>query len=308
MKKSIFVMLVLVTLLGCKTEPPEPPAPPETSELNGATYELEWEDNFEKNRIVSTCFDGSKHSTGWWIYQQDWGAARANSEYKIWASKFDDNVVLKDGKLKLTVRTDHDAKICSGGEVFSYELFQLKDSMWEIRFKIPKTTDGDWFVFNIQPRSKKGDFPPYYVTDKVWTQEFTAIETEPRRGRYRGSEYLWNEEHEQDPNYVDSSAGRYTGEWGYPWSCVEMTDDFYDVWHTLKYVWDKNEIIGYMDGEEVYRKPKCAELKQADDDDLYGAFYLAVDVIGECDGPVNLDMPTHSCYIDYVKVWRKIKK
>lgn len=87
-----------------------------------------------------------------------------------------------------------------------------------------------------------------------------------------------------------------------------MTDDFYDVWHTLKYVWDKNEIIGYMDGEEVYRKPKCAELKQADDDDLYGAFYLAVDVIGECDGPVNLDMPTHSCYIDYVKVWRKIKK
>ena len=101
MKKSIFVMLVLVTLLGCKTEPPE------TTELNGATYELEWEDNFEKNRIVSTCFDGSKHSTGWWIYQQDWGAARANSEYKIWASKFDDNVVLKDGKLKLTVQPSH---------------------------------------------------------------------------------------------------------------------------------------------------------------------------------------------------------
>ena len=99
MKKSIFVMLVLVTLLGCKTEPPEPPAPPETSELNGATYELEFSDDFEKNRIVSTCFDGSKHSTGWWIYQQDWGAARANSEYKIWASKFDDNVVLKDGKI-----------------------------------------------------------------------------------------------------------------------------------------------------------------------------------------------------------------
>ena len=35
MKKSIFVMLVLVTLLGCKTEPPE------TTELNGATYELD---------------------------------------------------------------------------------------------------------------------------------------------------------------------------------------------------------------------------------------------------------------------------
>lgn len=166
MKKSIFVMLVLVTLLGCKTEPPEPPAPPETTELNGATYELEFSDDFETNRIVSTCFDGSKQ-TGWWIYQQDWGNARADNEYKIWASKFNDNVVLEDGKLKLTVRTDHDAKICSGGEVFSYELFLLKDSMWELRFKIPKTTDGDWFVFNIQPRSKKGDFPPYYVTEKV---------------------------------------------------------------------------------------------------------------------------------------------
>ena len=43
MKKYIFAMLVLVTLLGCKEEPPVPPV---TTELNGATYELEFSENF----------------------------------------------------------------------------------------------------------------------------------------------------------------------------------------------------------------------------------------------------------------------
>ena len=306
--KKLLLLLPLLILAGCAKES-VPAEPPETTEVNGATYELEFSGNFNSSTILHE-EDWSRRD-GWWIMRKDWGESKAKNGYHLWYGAFDDNLSIEDNKLKITVRVDHDKKICSGGTIFSDKIFLMKDSMWEMRFKVPKTLAGDWLTMLLQPRTKNNDYS-FPVNDKITLYEITPMEGEYVQGRFRTSETIHNKDHENDPAYTggvdydgESVKTEYTFEYCPNWMYTQIDDDWFDTWHTLQYIWNDDEIVLFMDGKEIQRKTKPDEIKNTDG--LYASFQIDASAAGECFGTVDMNMPDHYFYIDYAKVWRKTK-
>ena len=285
MKKYIFAMLVLVTLLGCKKEPPVPPV---TTELNGATYELEFSENFNSMDDINE---------NWNVFNMQFDDSKANNGYHIWAKQ--ENVGIEDGKLCLTARVDKQNKICSGGTITSKESILFKNTMWEIRFKVDKSLGGDWFVFLITPKHKpdspQGNNWFYLLPNNVEFREMTPIELQTKKGNFRGAAYFFNNVTQKGYN-MDTNR------------LVNVDDSFYNEWHTLKFVWEADEYFCYLDDEIVYQVTKNEVLKSIPENDLYGSIYFGADMMGEWHGAIDTTMPDANYYVDYVKVWRKSKK
>ena len=74
--KKLLLLLPLLILAGCAKES-VPAEPPETTEVNGATYELEFSENFNSSTILHE-EDWSRRD-GWWIFRRDWGESKAQN-------------------------------------------------------------------------------------------------------------------------------------------------------------------------------------------------------------------------------------
>lgn len=304
--KKILLGIIPLILVGCSMAPD---VPAELTEVNGSTYELEFSENFDSKTTLHE-EDWSRRD-GWWIFRKDWGESKAKNGYHLEYGAFDDSVKIQDGNLEINVRVDHDKKICSGGSIFSDRIFLMKDSMWEMRFKVPKTLAGDWLTMLLHPRTKDNKYG-VQLNDNVTLYEITPMEGEYRRGWFRTSETIHDKAHETDPAYVgqvdydgETIVTEYTFEYLPNWMYTYIDDDWFDEWHTIQYIWEDEEIILIMDGKEVNRKHKASELIGADH--IYASFQIDASACGECFGTVDMNMPDHTYYIDYAKVWRKVK-
>lgn len=292
--KKILLGIIPLILVGCSKAPtdestyfePSPDVPKETSEMFGKTYELDFSDDF----------DTLKKDGTWIILNQDFGESKAKNGYHIWSKE--ENASIEDGALKLTVNVDSKTKTMNGSTMVSYERFLLKDTVWEIRFKVDKSLGGDWFVFLISPKhSPKSPnvYNQFYSTsDTEELREITPIELQSTQGNFRSALWLYNTQY----NYgscIDSERK------------VSIDDSFYDEWHTIKFIWGTDSYTCYLDDVQVYEVYKNDIIKNIPENDLYGSIYLGADLMGEWHGVINPNMPTHSYKVDYVKVWREVK-
>lgn len=285
MKKTFLITLTTLILstatamlfIGCSPNQAEPAV--ETTELNSTSYKLLWKEDFNN----ADCIDKN-----WFVLEEDFGESQAGNGYHIYASR--SNLSVSDGIVNLKANIDKTNKKCIGATINSKELFLLKDTMWEIRFKVSKSLGGDWFVFLILPH--KNDTYSYPLYDAVSLREITPIELKTKDGLYRSAGYFYDNATSHGENMDTEKT-------------IAINDDFYNQWHVLKFCWDKNDYCCYMDDVLVYTVQKNDVLKNIPDDDFNGRIYIGADMMGECSGTIDVNMPEADYYVDYVKVWKK---
>ena len=252
----------------------------DTIVLDNKTYELEWYENFDSKDSLEN---------KWWCLNEDFGESRAGNGYHIWASENNFNV--ENGSLVLKANVNHEKKNCAGATIQSTKLFEIKDTMWEMKFKVSKSLGGDWFVFLLLPHNKQGDYR-YPLYDNVTLNEITPIELQSKYKKYRSAGYFYD-------NFSDKGNNMDTNR------DLFIDDNFYNQWHILKFVWDDDNYYCYMDDVIVYEVNKNEVLKNIPDDDLYGRIYIGADMMGEWSGTIDINMKEAVYYVDYIKIWKK---
>ncbi|GMB79794.1 glycoside hydrolase family 16 protein [Shinella zoogloeoides] len=244
-------------------------------------WHLIFQDEFEAERL-----DGGKWTTCYW-WNKDGCTNLGNRELQWYRPE---NVSLSDGALHLTARRQKVTGI--EGRKFRYtsgmvttgrdyaELprpsrVRFRYGHVEVRAKAP-AGKGFWSAIWLLPETRESR--PEIDIMEVLGDSGTSL-----RMHYH---YTDGNGKEQDPGKTATVA--------------DLTRD----WHVYGLTWDKDKLVWYLDGKEVWRWTDAASIAG---EDMYLLLNLAVG--GEWPGPPSKRTKFPSSYlIDYVRIWQRSEK
>lgn len=279
-----------------------------------SNYKLVWEDNFD--------YEGSPDPDKWTfeVGNHQW----PNRELQAYTS-LPENVSVHDGNLVIRAIKKKDgereytsAKInTSGKQSWQYGYF-------EFRVKLPKGL-GSWPAIWMMPDVKFPEMPDWVPTLPNGRPDFAKLTTEQRKalppipaelrwpncGEIDIIEHVGRLEnnllfslHSKNHNHADKSTVPYT-------TRVAFEEDLWADYHIYAFEWTEEYIEYFVDGKSYCRYNKSDDkLDQSHDSWPFDKpYYLIMNIAvgGGLGGPVTDEHLPFEMYVDYARVYQKIK-
>lgn len=263
-KRILFAVICLFTVL-ISVGCSEPDSSDEFS-FNGKKYTLTISDDFDS-------FDTTIWAKCPQIERQDAGG--------YWANKCSS---VEDGNLVITCTTTSTGTPISGG-VKTRRSHDQTFGLYNIRFKMEKA-DGLWYAFWLLSDAMENDTTG--GNGAVDGAELDILEVVPHSGDFEMSVH-WDGYFEHLKSYSEG---------------IHVTDDFYDTYHEIWYLWDKDGYKLYLDGTDEKSLVFSFSGKEHGDGACGVPSYLIISAeYGTWGGEIDEEqLPAH-LYVDYVRVY-----
>ena len=263
-KRNILILLAIVSLILLSCCK-EPDVPGQVN-INGKKYSLVLSDDFEfwDTDLWLRCPQIERQDAGGW-----------------WKNKCSDVI---DGNMVITCSIDNNGTPISGA-VRTRPKHNQTFGVYHIRFKMEKA-DGLWYAFWLLCDEMENDTTG--GNGAVDGAELDILEVVPGPGEFAMSVH-WDGYGDNLKSYSD---------WIY------VSDDFYDRYHEIWYVWDQNGYSLYLDGTDSGSRVFSISAKQHGIGACSVPCYLIISAeYGEWGGEIVPEqLPAH-LYVDYVEIY-----
>ena len=234
--------------------------------FNGKKYKLTMSDDFD-------FWDTTKWSKCPQMERQDAGG--------WWANKCSS---VEDGNLVITCSSAKNGKPISGG-VQTKSKFDQAFGLYHFRFKMEKA-DGLWYAFWLLSDAMGSDKTG--GNGAVDGAELDILEVVPRTGDFEMSVH-WDGYYENLKSYGEG---------------IKVSDDFFDRYHEIWYLWDEESYKLYLDGTDEKSLVFSVSGKEHGDGTCTVPSYLIISAeYGTWGGVIDeTQLPAHF-YVDYVRVY-----
>lgn len=268
MTKRMLIICVMLLLIAFMLSCKEPESIDEIT-FNGKKYTLTMSDDFDS-------FDKTKWSKCPQEKRQDAGG--------YWANKCS---TVEDGNLVITCTMTSNGIPISGG-VQTRGHFDQTFGLYHFRFKMEKA-DGLWYAFWLLSDAMGSDKTG--GNGAVDGAELDILEVVPHSGDFEMSVH-WDGYFKHLKSYSEG---------------IHVTDDFYDTYHEIWYLWNEDGYKLYLDGTDEKSLVFSFSGKEHGDGTCRVPSYLIISAeYGTWGGEIDEEqLPAHF-YVDYVRVYSEI--
>ncbi len=262
------------------------------------------QDNFQPNAKLSGLwvldksfsdeFDKSKlDETKWWDFNPAWHGRKPSHFARS-------NVKVKRGLLILSAKTLDPKKVSiqdksRGYDKFSTAIIKSKNrsyyGYYEARAKSMKAAvcNAFWLYDPLEESVK--------YREGEYSEEIDIFEVFGKANKKENQRAYYAAVHRYQTPYVESLVNKKKYKLENRYTRLEVPYDFYDDFHIYGLLWTADELVWFLDGEEVFRR-KNDFFKRP----LHVIF--DAEIMETWDGLPNADDLPSTFEIDYVRVWR----
>ena len=262
------------------------------------------QDNFQPNvklsglwvldKSFSDEFDKSKlDETKWWDFNPAWHGRKPSHFARS-------NVKVKRGLLRLSAKTLDPKKVSiqdksRGYDKFSTAIIKSKNrsyyGYYEARAKSMKAAvcNAFWLYDPLEESVK--------YREGEYSEEIDIFEVFGKANKKENQRAYYAAVHRYQTPYVESLVNKKKYKLENRYTRLEVPYDFYDDFHIYGLLWTADELVWFLDGEEVFRR-KNDFFKRP----LHVIF--DAEIMETWDGLPNADDLPSTFEIDYVRVWR----
>ena len=262
------------------------------------------QDNFQPNAKLSGLwvldksfsdeFDKSKlDETKWWDFNPAWHGRKPSHFARS-------NVKVKRGLLRLSAKTLDPKKVSiqdksRGYDKFSTAIIKSKNrsyyGYYEARAKSMKAAvcNAFWLYDPLEESVK--------YREGEYSEEIDIFEVFGKANKKENQRAYYAAVHRYQTPYVESLVNKKKYKLENRYTRLEVPYDFYDDFHIYGLLWTADELVWFLDGEEVFRR-KNDFFKRP----LHVIF--DAEIMETWDGLPNADDLPSTFEIDYVRVWR----
>ena len=262
------------------------------------------QDNFQPNAKLSGLwvldksfsdeFDKSKlDETKWWDFNPAWHGRKPSHFARS-------NVKVKRGLLRLSAKTLDPKKVSiqdksRGYDKFSTAIIKSKNrsyyGYYEARAKSMKAAvcNAFWLYDPLEESVK--------YREGEYSEEIDIFEVFGKANKKENQRAYYAAVHRYQTPYVESLVNKKKYKLENRYTRLQVPYDFYDDFHIYGLLWTADELVWFLDGEEVFRR-KNDFFKRP----LHVIF--DAEIMETWDGLPNADDLPSTFEIDYVRVWR----
>ena len=262
------------------------------------------QDNFQPNAKLSGLwvldksfsdeFNKSKlDETKWWDFNPAWHGRKPSHFARS-------NVKVKRGLLRLSAKTLDPKKVSiqdksRGYDKFSTAIIKSKNrsyyGYYEARAKSMKAAvcNAFWLYDPLEESVK--------YREGEYSEEIDIFEVFGKANKKENQRAYYAAVHRYQTPYVESLVNKKKYKLENRYTRLEVPYDFYDDFHIYGLLWTADELVWFLDGEEVFRR-KNDFFKRP----LHVIF--DAEIMETWDGLPNADDLPSTFEIDYVRVWR----
>ena len=243
--------------------------------------------DFEGKKYIQTFyddFDGNQLDFSKWQRCEEEERQPKAKNHGWWR----DDCSYLDGKGNLVIDAKRDGERLVSGAIESYRLFEQSHGYYEIKFKCEKTS-GMWYAFWLMGANDE-DHIGNGAVDAAEIDIFELVPTKTEGGpNYFRTSINWDS---YGPEQKAKTSRLYN-----------VTDDFYDQWHIVKFIWDNDFYRFYLDGQFLW------EMAGEDYGGICeGANWIIISSeFGDWGGQLNEDDIPAKMYVDYVRAASLVK-
>ena len=262
------------------------------------------QDNFQPNAKLSGLwvldksfsdeFDKSKlDETKWWDFNPAWHGRKPSHFARS-------NVKVKRGLLRLSAKTLDPKKVSiqdksRGYDKFSTAIIKSKNrsyyGYYEARAKSMKAAvcNAFWLYDPLEESVK--------YREGEYSEEIDIFEVFGKANKKENQRAYYAAVHRYQTPYVESLVNKKKYKLENRYTRLEVPYDFYEDFHIYGLLWTADELVWFLDGEEVFRRKN---------DFFKRPLHIIFDaeIMDTWDGLPNAgDLPS-TFEIDYVRVWR----
>ena len=265
MVKRVLLFFVMILFTAFMLSCKEPESIDEVT-FNGKKYKLSFSDEFDTWDISKwgKCPQMERQDAGGW-----------------WANKCSG---VEDGNLVITCTVTNAGKPISGA-VQTRPLYNQTFGLYHFRFKMEKA-DGLWYAFWLLCNEMENDVNGGNgARDGA---ELDILEVVPRSGDFEMTVH-WDGYYENLKSYGEG---------------MRVSDDFFDRYHEIWYLWDENGYRLYLDGTDEKSLVFSIDGKKHGDGTCAVPCYLIISAeYGSWGGEIDeTQLPAHF-YVDYVRIY-----
>ena len=262
------------------------------------------QDNFQPNAKLSGLwvldksfsdeFDKSKlDETKWWDFNPAWHGRKPSHFARS-------NVKVKRGLLRLSAKTLDPKKVSiqdksRGYDKFSTAIIKSKNrsyyGYYEARAKSMKAAvcNAFWLYDPLEESVK--------YREGEYSEEIDIFEVFGKANKKENQRAYYAAVHRYQTPYVESLVNKKKYKLENRYTRLEVPYDFYDDFHIYGLLWTADELVWFLDGEEVFRRKN---------DFFKRPLHIIFDaeIMETWDGLPNADDLPSTFEIDYVRVWR----
>ena len=262
------------------------------------------QDNFQPNAKLSGLwvldksfsdeFDKSKlDETKWWDFNPAWHGRKPSHFARS-------NVKVKRGLLRLSAKTLDPKKVSiqdksRGYDKFSTAIIKSKNrsyyGYYEARAKSMKAAvcNAFWLYDPLEESVK--------YREGEYSEEIDIFEVFGKANKKENQRAYYAAVHRYQTPYVESLVNKKKYKLENRYTRLEVPYDFYEDFHIYGLLWTADELVWFLDGEEVFRRKN---------DFFKRPLHIIFDaeIMETWDGLPNADDLPSTFEIDYVRVWR----
>ena len=192
-------------------------------------YNGDWSKNYWK-RLTFDC-DGDKLENSKWTVRKD--------ELRSWNEHA---IKVKDGNLIITFSKVGEKLMCGG--ITTEGKFEQSHGLFEIRFKVDEIS-GMWYAFWLMDNNNNDAHINGSASDAAEIDIFEIVPHPNPENKWMGGDNYFK----TVINYDSYAEGHpvYFSE-----RAPDVNDDFYSKWHTVLFLWGKENYELYIDGKLQY--------------------------------------------------------
>ena len=279
MKKLILILLLNQTII-LSQDNFQPNA-----KLSGLwVLDKSFSDEFNKTKL---------DETKWWDFNPAWHGRKPSHFARS-------NVKVKRGLLRLSAKTLDPKKVSiqdksRGYDKFSTAIIKSKNrsyyGYYEARAKSMKAAvcNAFWLYDPLEESVK--------YREGEYSEEIDIFEVFGKANKKENQRAYYAAVHRYQTPYVESLVNKKKYKLENRYTRLEVPYDFYDDFHIYGLLWTADELVWFLDGEEVFRR-KNDFFKRP----LHVIF--DAEIMETWDGLPNADDLPSTFEIDYVRVWR----
>ena len=262
------------------------------------------QDNFQPNAKLSGLwvldksfsdeFNKTKlDETKWWDFNPAWHGRKPSHFARS-------NVKVKKGLLRLSAKTLDPKKVSiqdksRGYDKFSTAIIKSKNrsyyGFYEARAKSMKAAvcNAFWLYDPLEESIK--------YREGEYSEEIDIFEVFGKANKKENQRAYYAAVHRYQTPYVESLVNKKKYKLENRYTRLEVPYDFYEDFHIYGLLWTADELVWFLDGEEVFRRKN---------DFFKRPLYIIFDaeIMDTWDGLPNADDLPSTFEIDYVRVWR----
>ena len=279
MKKLILILLLNQTII-LSQDNFQPNA-----KLSGLwVLDKSFSDEFNKTKL---------DETKWWDFNPAWHGRKPSHFARS-------NVKVKKGLLRLSAKTLDPKKVSiqdksRGYDKFSTAIIKSKNrsyyGFYEARAKSMKAAvcNAFWLYDPLEESIK--------YREGEYSEEIDIFEVFGKANKKENQRAYYAAVHRYQTPYVESLVNKKKYKLENRYTRLEVPYDFYEDFHIYGLLWTADELVWFLDGEEVFRRKN---------DFFKRPLHIIFDaeIMDTWDGLPNADDLPSTFEIDYVRVWR----